>query len=64
MSLLAVSISQNKKWKYYLEPQLRFVDDAYKFEEANLFAGVYYQWTPALSFWLGVYRQDVFYGKY
>ena len=50
------SITADKKWNYYLEPQLRFIDDKYKFNHANLFVGAYYQATDSLSFWLGAFR--------
>lgn len=41
------------KIKYYLEPQIRFIDNKYKFEEALLYAGIGYQTTPDLILFLG-----------
>lgn len=51
------SISKDQRWKYYLEPQLRLIDDHYKFHQANIYGGIYYQTTPALSFWVGAFRR-------
>lgn len=53
---LTGSITIDKKWNYYLEPQLRFLDDKYKFNHANLYFGLYYQYIPTISFWLGGFR--------
>lgn len=50
------SITEDKKWNYYVEPQLRFIDNKYKFYTFNLYAGIYYQTSPNLSLWLGVFR--------
>lgn len=51
------SITNDKKWKYYLEPQLRFLDDKYKFSQLNLYAGIYYQIISNVSFWAGIFRR-------
>lgn len=51
------AITMDKKWGYYLEPQLRLIDDQYKLEQFNLYAGFYYQVLPNLSAWFGAYRQ-------
>lgn len=53
------SFKKDSPWNYYLEPQLRFVDDAYKFNAANVYAGIYYQINPTVSAWFGLYRNDV-----
>lgn len=53
---LSVAMTEDKKWNYYVEPQLRLVDDKYKFNEALLRMGIYYQVLPELSLWLGVQR--------
>lgn len=39
------SFQNDSRWKYYLEPQLRFIDDSYKFNQAILVAGAGYQTT-------------------
>lgn len=44
---------KDTKIKYYLEPQLRLIDDKYKFEEAFIYAGIGYQTTPDLILFLG-----------
>lgn len=49
------AISKDKKWSYYLEPELRFLDDKYKFNEANLYAAFFYQVTPSFSAWIGAF---------
>lgn len=46
-------LTNNKKVKYYLEPELRFIDDKYKFEETLLYAGMGYQTTPNLILFFG-----------
>ncbi|HSW93840.1 MAG TPA: DUF2490 domain-containing protein [Gammaproteobacteria bacterium] len=40
------SFQKDSPWKYYLEPQLRFIDDPYKFNQVNMAAGAGYQTTP------------------
>lgn len=47
------SISEDSKFKYYIEPQLRFIDDRYVFNQAFLFAGLGYQFTPTVSLFVG-----------
>lgn len=54
---LSGPLSADKTWHYYLEPQLRFVDDPYKFNQANLYAGVYKTVTSSTSLWVGVMRR-------
>jgi hypothetical protein len=54
---LSGPLSADKTWHYYLEPQLRFVDDPYKFNQANLYAGVYKTVTASTSLWIGVMRR-------
>lgn len=44
---------KNSKIKYYFEPQLRFIDNRYKFEEAFIFLGIGYQTTSDLTLFLG-----------
>lgn len=46
-------VKENTKIKYYLEPQIRFIDNQYKFEEAFMFAGLGYQPKPDLMVFLG-----------
>jgi hypothetical protein len=47
------AFTQARTWKYYLEPQLRFINDTYVFNEANLNVALGYQWLPSLSVWGG-----------
>lgn len=51
------NLTRNQKWKYYIEPQLRLIDDKYKFDQVNLFIGAGYQVSSALKFWLGLFRR-------
>ncbi len=43
------SLSQDKKVKFYLEPDLRFIDNRYKFQQALLWMGLGYQLRPKLA---------------
>ena len=43
----------NAPWLYYIEPQLRLIDNRYKFEEALLLAGLGYQINPQLAVYIG-----------
>lgn len=52
-----VPISANKRWSYFIEPQLRFIDDKYKFNQINLYLGLKYQTSDDLSLWAGIYRR-------
>lgn len=54
---LSGPLSADKTWHYYLEPQLRFVDNPYKFNQANLYAGIYKDVTTKTSLWVGVMRR-------
>lgn len=54
---LSGPLSMDKTWHYYLEPQLRFVDNPYKFNQANLYAGIYKTVTDSTSLWVGVMRR-------
>lgn len=47
------SLKDNTNFKYYLEPQLRLIDNQYKFEEALMLAGLGYQPRPNLILFLG-----------
>lgn len=51
--IYTLPISNDGKWKFYLEPQLRFIDNPHKFEAVNLNIATYYQLIPNLSVWLG-----------
>lgn len=44
---------KDTKVKYYLEPQLRFIDNRYKFEESLLYAGLGFQTLPSVTLFLG-----------
>lgn len=50
-------ISEDKTWGYYVEPQLRFIDNEYKFNQINLYAGFYKNVSDSTSLWLGVMRR-------
>lgn len=50
------NFSQYPNWNYYIEPQLRLVDDKYKFGTANLYLGIYYEYTPNLNLYAGIFR--------
>lgn len=47
------SLSQNKLFKYYVEPDLRFIDNHYKFQQAVFWLGLGYQVHPNLIIFLG-----------
>ncbi len=47
------SLSSDKKVKFYLEPDLRFVDNKYKFQQALFWMGLGYQFTPNLALYVG-----------
>ncbi|MDQ2995070.1 MAG: DUF2490 domain-containing protein, partial [Pseudomonadota bacterium] len=47
------SLSEDKCLKYFLETQLRFVDEDIKFESTYLEAAVGRQTLPSMVFWLG-----------
>jgi len=47
------SLSENKKWKYYLEPNIRLIARRKKFDEGLIYAGFGYQFTPNAIFFLG-----------
>lgn len=46
-------ITKDKKFKFNVQPNLRFVDDRYKFEEAVLHISAGYQASKKISLWLG-----------
>lgn len=52
-AVLIGPLTNDTKIKYYLEPQLRLIDDKYKFEEAFIYAGIGYQIMPDLILFLG-----------
>lgn len=52
-AVLIGPLTSDTKIKYYLEPQLRLIDDKYKFEEALIYAGIGYQTTPDLILFFG-----------
>lgn len=47
------SLSSDKKILFYLEPQLRFIDNVYKFEQVVLHGAIGYQLTNRTSVLLG-----------
>lgn len=47
------ALSSDKKILFYLEPQLRFIDNAYKFEQVVLHGAIGYQFTDRTSILLG-----------
>lgn len=40
------SFNDQSQWRYYLEPQIRFIDNRYKFNNIFLLGGLGYQITP------------------
>ncbi|MBI5448271.1 MAG: DUF2490 domain-containing protein [Gammaproteobacteria bacterium] len=46
------SLSKDKKFKYYIQPQIAFIDRENKFRGAFLFLGLGYRLTPDLIVWL------------
>jgi hypothetical protein len=52
-STMVGSLAHSEKMKYYLETQLRFIDDRYIFNQAFLLTGLGYQFTPAVSLFAG-----------
>ncbi len=52
-AVLMGPLTTDKRIKYYFEPQLRLIDNKYKFEEGLLFAGIGYQTTPSLILFFG-----------
>lgn len=51
-AIIVGSLSDDNKIKYFLQPWLGLMDDAYKFENALMFVGIGYQPYPALTYWL------------
>jgi hypothetical protein len=51
-------IAQNPDWQYYADFQLRFIDNAYKYHQANLYLGLQYQLRPDMNAALGVFRRN------
>lgn len=47
------ALSSDKKILFYLEPQLRFIDNAYKFEQVVLHGAIGYQFSNRTSILLG-----------
>lgn len=47
------SFSENQNLKYYIEPQLRLIDDPYVFNQAFILTGLGYQLTPAVMIFAG-----------
>lgn len=45
---IMLSMPGNEKFKYYIEPQLRLIDDPYVFNQAFLLLGLGYQIAPSL----------------
>lgn len=52
MAIITGSLTKNSEIKYYLQPQLNFIDDKYKFNNAFLYAGIGYQSAPNVILWL------------
>lgn len=53
-AVITGSFSDWQKWGYYLEPQLRFIDQERKLYQENLYLGLSYQTNPQLNFYAGV----------
>lgn len=47
------AFSKDSAWKYYLEPQLRLIDDPYVFNQGLLLAGAGYRLTEQVVFFAG-----------
>lgn len=47
-------LSLGSAWRYYVEPQLRLINDPYVFNQSFLLGGVGYQFSPAIAFYTGV----------
>lgn len=47
------SISDDKKIKFYLQPEVRFLDDKYKFNETLLWMALGYEPIPTLAYFIG-----------
>lgn len=47
------SLPNSDKFKYYIESQLRLIDDPYVFNQAFLLTGLGYQFTPTLAAFMG-----------
>jgi hypothetical protein len=47
------SFSKNQNLKYYIEPQLRLIDDPHVFNQAFILTGLGYQLTPAVTIFAG-----------
>lgn len=52
-SVFTGPLSNDKKVKFYLEPDLRLIDDKYKFQSALLWMGLGYQFKPDFSLYMG-----------
>lgn len=52
-SILLGSLPHSTKLKYYLEPQLRLINDDYVFNQAFFLTGLGYSFSPDLLFLLG-----------
>lgn len=52
-SVFTGSLTCDKNFKYYIEPDVRFIDDKYKFHQSLLWLGLGYQWHPDLSVYVG-----------
>jgi hypothetical protein len=51
-AIITGSISKDKKIKYYIQPELSFEDDEYKYRSSNLYLGAGYQISPTIIVWL------------
>jgi hypothetical protein len=47
------SLSKDEKIKYYLEPQLRLIDNSYVFNQAFFMPGLGYQFSPSVLGFIG-----------
>ena len=55
-SYLTGKFKDHEKWRYAIQPELRFIDDKYKFNQALLTASIGYQTTEYVTLWLGANR--------
>lgn len=49
----------DSKWGYLINPQVRFIDNRYKLQQVNLFAGLGYQVKDDLQLLFGVFRNYI-----
>ncbi|MDP1573665.1 MAG: DUF2490 domain-containing protein [Coxiellaceae bacterium] len=53
VGVISGPFSNDSAWQYYLEPQLRLINDRYVFNQAFFLTGIGYQFTPTLKLYVG-----------